>query len=81
MKEISNGCSPTLFQDRRGLVLRRLRHPSADARLRLLEQEGQVISDFGIGPWRKASEEFVDGFQEVYHLSQSRVSGEASALL
>jgi len=42
---------------------------------------GQVVSDFGIGPWRRASEEFVATFEEVYHLSQSRISGDECRVL
>jgi hypothetical protein len=39
-------------------------------------REGQVVSDFGIGPWRQRNEEFVDSFEWVYYLKQLRISGD-----
>lgn len=44
-------------------------------------QGGQVISDFGIGPWRKANEEFVDSFQDVYFFKQIRITGDDCRVL
>lgn len=38
---------------------------------------GQVVSDFGFGPWRRQAEEFVNSFEIVYTLTEQRV-GEAS---
>lgn len=38
---------------------------------------GQVVSDFGLGPWRRQAEEFVNSFENVYTLIEQRV-GEAS---
>jgi hypothetical protein len=38
---------------------------------------GQVVSDFGFGPWRRQAEEFVDTFETTYTLIEQRV-GEAS---
>jgi hypothetical protein len=33
---------------------------------------GQFISDFGFGPWRKAKEDLVASFLEVYRYSAAR---------
>ncbi|KAG0615537.1 hypothetical protein M758_5G049400 [Ceratodon purpureus] len=38
---------------------------------------GQVVSDFGFGPWRRQAEEFVNSFENTYTLIEQRV-GEAS---
>jgi hypothetical protein len=39
----------------------------------------QIVSDFGIGPWRKRNEEFVAKFKSVYSLTEQRI-GAASTL-
>ncbi|KAI3423940.1 hypothetical protein D9Q98_009774 [Chlorella vulgaris] len=35
--------------------------------------EGQVISDFGIGPWKRAAEDFLATFQPTYVLKEKRI--------
>mmetsp|Transcript_15529 Transcript_15529/g.40161 ORF Transcript_15529/g.40161 Transcript_15529/m.40161 type:complete len:325 (-) Transcript_15529:184-1158(-) len=44
-------------------------------------QGGQIISDFGIGPWKKASEEFVESFEDVYYFKQTRITGDDCRVL
>lgn len=39
-------------------------------------QGGNLVNDFGVGPWRRRSEDFVASFQEVYILKQMRISGD-----
>lgn len=39
-------------------------------------QSGNLVNDFGIGPWRRRSEDFVALFQEVYILKQMRIAGD-----
>ena len=39
------------------------------------QRGGQVVSDFGVGPWRAANEQFVDRFEQVFSLRQTRVDG------
>ena len=34
------------------------------------------VSDFGVGPWRKRSEDLVASFEDVYTLKQIRISGD-----
>ena len=41
---------------------------------------GQVINDFGIGPWKKRAEAFVDSFEPAYVLEEIRV-GDASGVV
>ncbi|GLJ28600.1 hypothetical protein SUGI_0563590 [Cryptomeria japonica] len=41
---------------------------------------GQVVSDFGFGPWKRQAEEFLASFEPVYVLLEQRV-GEASNIL
>lgn len=36
-------------------------------------EEGQVISDFGIGPWRQAALDFLSQFPSVYYLKEKRI--------
>lgn len=38
--------------------------------------KGNLVSDFGIGPWRRRNEEFVASFQQTYVLKQMRISGD-----
>jgi hypothetical protein len=41
----------------------------------LWKTQGQLVSEFGIGPWRKANEEFLATFEPAYSLfEQVRVS-------
>ena len=37
---------------------------------------GNLVSDFGIGPWRRRNEEFVASFEQTYVLKQMRISGD-----
>ncbi len=39
-------------------------------------QPGNLVNDFGIGPWRRRSEDFVASFEEVYILKQMRIAGD-----
>lgn len=41
---------------------------------------GQIVSDFGFGPWKRQAEEFLSSFEPVYALLEQRV-GEASNIL
>lgn len=34
---------------------------------------GNLLSDFGVGPWRAANEKFVDGFELVFALEEVRI--------
>ena len=34
---------------------------------------GQVISDFGIGPWKKAADDFLGTFEQSYSLKERRI--------
>ena len=36
-------------------------------------EAGQVVSDFGIGPWRKRSMDFLDTFEKTYSLTELRI--------
>ncbi|GAQ83847.1 hypothetical protein KFL_001640220 [Klebsormidium nitens] len=38
---------------------------------------GQIVSDFGIGPWKRKAEEFLDTFRPTFELAEQRI-GEAS---
>lgn len=38
----------------------------------------KVISDFGIGPWKKAADDFLNTFQNVYALTEQRVGSPGS---
>ena len=40
------------------------------------QNEGQLISDFGFGPWRKAKEDVVAKFTEVYSVRELRIRGQ-----
>ncbi|EIE25438.1 hypothetical protein COCSUDRAFT_13233, partial [Coccomyxa subellipsoidea C-169] len=44
-------------------------------------QPGNLVNDFGIGPWRRRSEDFVASFEEVYILKQMRIAGDNVRLL
>lgn len=41
-------------------------------------EEGQVISDFGIGPWKKRAFDFLDTFEPSFSLTESRVGAAAT---
>lgn len=41
---------------------------------------GQIVSDFGIGPWKRQAEEFLATFEPVYVLLEQRI-GEASNIV
>ena len=36
-------------------------------------EAGQVVSDFGIGPWRRKATDFLDTFEAAYSLREVRV--------
>lgn len=36
-------------------------------------EAGQVVSDFGIGPWRKRSMDFLDTFETTYSMTELRI--------
>jgi hypothetical protein len=42
---------------------------------------GNIISDFGIGPWKARREKFVGQLEDVYCLKQLRVLGENVRIL
>ncbi|KAK3262543.1 hypothetical protein CYMTET_28605 [Cymbomonas tetramitiformis] len=44
-------------------------------------QGGQIISDFGIGPWKKRAEDFLAKFTLAYSLKSFRVQGENVRIL
>ncbi|KAK3237438.1 hypothetical protein CYMTET_52489 [Cymbomonas tetramitiformis] len=68
--------------------------PTADSldKIRLLEKDprplilvnpqwsmqGNVVSDFGFGPWRQRAEEFVQAFVTTYSLEESRIGNSSS---
>lgn len=41
-------------------------------------ESGQVVSDFGFGPWKKAADEFLKQFEESYVLKEQRVGSPGS---
>jgi hypothetical protein len=41
-------------------------------------ESGQVISDFGIGPWRRRADDFLRTFESTYALTESRVGAAAT---
>lgn len=43
--------------------------------------KGQIVSDFGWGPWRKANEELVGSFRQTYCFKQMRILGEEVRVL
>lgn len=50
--------------------------PAESSKPTLLAQwndEGQVISVFGIGPWKKAAEDFLSTFKLTYSLTEKRI--------
>lgn len=44
----------------------------------LWKTEGNLVSEFGIGPWRKANEEFVATFEPSYQLFEQRIGAPSS---
>ena len=47
----------------------------------LWKTQGQLVSEFGIGPWRKANEEFVASFEPSYCLFEQRIGAPSSVNL
>lgn len=41
-------------------------------------EQGQVVSDFGLGPWRKRAMDFLGTFLDVYSLTESRIGAAAT---
>jgi len=41
-------------------------------------ESGQVVSDFGIGPWRKRAMDFLGTFENSYSLTESRIGAAAT---
>ena len=65
-------------------VLRKLAEESergrdaGDAAITLLvnpqwNESGQIISDFGVGPWKRRAFDFLDTFAPAFHLTETRV--------
>jgi len=44
----------------------------------LWKTQGNLVSEFGIGPWRKANEEFVATFEPTYSLYEQRIGAPSS---
>eukprot|EP01025_Chloroclados_australasicus_P004398 TRINITY_DN11077_c0_g1_i7.p1 TRINITY_DN11077_c0_g1~~TRINITY_DN11077_c0_g1_i7.p1 ORF type:complete len:285 (+),score=34.14 TRINITY_DN11077_c0_g1_i7:95-949(+) len=44
-------------------------------------QGGQVVSDFGFGPWKKRNEEFVNQFEPTFVYKQIRIAGDNVRIL
>lgn len=42
------------------------------------QTEGLVVSEFGIGPWRKANEDFLATFECTYQLYEQRIGAPSS---
>ncbi|KAG1655004.1 hypothetical protein FOA52_008824 [Chlamydomonas sp. UWO 241] len=47
----------------------------------LWKTQGQLVSEFGIGPWRKANEEFLATFEQSYFLVEQRIGAPSSVNL
>jgi hypothetical protein len=43
-----------------------------------MQTEGTVVSEFGIGPWRKANEDFLATFERSYQLYEQRIGAPSS---
>ena len=43
--------------------------------------QGQLVSEFGIGPWKKANEEFLATFEPSYSLFEQRIGAPSSVNL
>lgn len=41
---------------------------------------GNILNDFGFGPWREKNEQFVKGFEIAYFLKEQRIQGETFRL-
>jgi len=44
-------------------------------------QGGQLLSDLGVGPWKRRNEEFIATFEDTYVLKRLRISGDNVRLL
>tara|TARA_B100000401_G_C52731968_1_gene684036 strand:+ start:179 stop:1078 length:900 start_codon:yes stop_codon:yes gene_type:complete len=49
--------------------------------IRTNDDGSNLISDLGIGPWRKKNEEFLASFELTYWISEQRIQGETVRLL
>jgi hypothetical protein len=65
--------------------LKQLKELAADKSIKLLlvvnalwKTEGNLVSEFGVGPWRKANEEFVATFEPSYLLYEQRIGAPSS---
>jgi hypothetical protein len=47
----------------------------------LWKTQGQIVSEFGIGPWRKANEDFLATFEPTYALFEQRIGAPSSVNL
>ena len=52
-----------------------------NSQIRTNNDGSNLISDLGIGPWKKKNEEFLAQFEMVYWLSEQRIQGETVRLL
>ena len=52
-----------------------------NSQIRTNNDGSNLISDLGIGPWKKKNEEFLAQFEQVYWLSEQRIQGETVRLL
>lgn len=43
-----------------------------------LQTEGNLVSELGFGPWRKANEEFIATFENSYQLYEQRIGAPSS---
>ena len=43
--------------------------------------DGNIINDFGLGPWRERNEKFVKQFEIAYSLKEQRIQGETIRIL
>jgi hypothetical protein len=52
-----------------------------NSQIRTNDDGSNLISDLGIGPWKRKNEEFLAQFEQVYWLSEQRIQGETVRLL
>ena len=43
-------------------------------------ESGQIVSDFGIGPWKKKAYDFLDTFEPSYSLIEKRIGAPGADL-
>lgn len=43
-----------------------------------MQTEGNLVSELGFGPWRKANEEFIATFKRSYQLYEQRIGAPSS---